>query len=387
MSALTPARRWLWSDVALPLVVTRAALLVVAWLSQYLPVNAAFPKAAFVARGWNLTPMRLLDVWARWDAGWYLSIVRGGYTLQGPVGSTQSNFAFFPFYPFLVRGTAALLPAGARTDTALLAIGVVLSTVMLAGGLVALRWLVTTAEGDEAVARRAVLYLLLFPTSFFFHCFYTESAFLLLSAAAFVAARRRAWWAAGVCGGLTALTRPNGVLIAAPLLLAYLGAREWKVRRVRADVLWLALIPASLLAYMAALYPVTGALLAPLKVQAAWGKVLATPWETLLEPRGTYPVTTAVERVVVIVLLVVAVRAFWLLRDRSHAAYAALFLAAPLFTGILNSQARYAAPLFPLFAALAVLGRRPRIDWTVRAVFGVGLVAAFAAWCQGYWVG
>jgi hypothetical protein len=192
---------------------------------------------------------------------------------------------------------------------------------------------------------------------------------------------------AGICGALVAVTRPNGVLIAVPVVVAYLAAHGWRPRQVRPDVLWLSLIPAGLLAYLLALLPVTGRLLAPLEIQAAWGKISATPWETLFEPRYPFPVTTAVERLLVIALLVVAVRAFWLLRDKSHAAYAALFLATPLFTGVLNSQARYAAPLFPLFVALAILGRRPRTDWAIRIVFGVGLVAAFAAWCQFYWVG
>jgi hypothetical protein len=96
------------------------------------------------------------------------------------------------------------VPAGARTDTALLIIGVVLSNLLFAGALVLLRGLALATEGDAGIARRAVLYLMLFPTSFFFNCFYTEAAFLLLSVATFVAARRRWWWAAGICGGLLA---------------------------------------------------------------------------------------------------------------------------------------------------------------------------------------
>jgi hypothetical protein len=367
--------------------VTRALLLAVGWLAQFLPRNAAYPAAAHAARGWGITPARLLDIWARWDSGWYMSIVRHGYELKGPLGSTQSNVAFFPLYPFLVKGLAMLLPAGTRSDVALLAIGVILSNLLLAAGLAVVYMLVAETQGSERVARRTVAYMLLFPASFFFGCFLTEATFLAFSALAMWAAHRRCWWAAGIAGGLLALARPNGVVILVPLLVAYLAARDWQPRRVRPDALWLLLIPAGLLAYLAALLPVTGDLLAPLRIQSAWGKVSSLPWETLLDPRYPYPVTTAVERWVVIGLLVVAVRSFRLLRDRSHSVYAAVMLMPSLFTGVLNSQARYAAPIFSLFVALAVLGERPRTDRVIRIVFGAGLLVAFLAWCQFYWVG
>ena len=357
------------------------------WLAQYLPRNPAYPLSAISERGWGITPIRLLDIWARWDSGWYMSIVRHGYELKGTLGSTQSNVAFFPLYPYLVKGLALLLPDGVRGDVALLAIGVVLSNLLLAVGLAVVYRLVVETQESERVARRTVAYMLMFPASFFFGCFLTEATFLAFSALAMWAAQRRCWWAAGAAGGLLALARPNGVVILVPLLVAYLAAADWQPRRLRRDALWLLLIPAGLLAYLAALLPVTGDLLAPLKIQSAWGKVSSLPWETLFDPRYPYPVTTAVERWLVIGLLVVAVRSFRLLRDSSHSVYAAVLLMPPLFTGVLNSQARYAAPLFPLFVALAVLGERPWTDRVIRIVFGTGLLVAFAAWCQFYWVG
>jgi hypothetical protein len=378
----------LWRGVLLPLALSRLVLVIVALVSVHLPENPDFPKASARMRGWVMTPTRLLDVWARWDSGWYLGIARDGYELRGRLAGTQSTVAFFPLYPFAVEGLAGLLPADARTDVARLAIGVALSNLLLALGLTLVYRLVVETQGSERVARRAVLYLLLFPASFFLGCFLTEGMFLALSALAMWAAHRRVWWAAGAAGGLLALTRPNGVLVAVPLAVAYLAARDWKPRAVRADALWLLLVPAGLLSYLAALLPLTGDPLAPLTAQKAWGKILSTPWETLFEPRYPFPVTTEVERWLVVALVALAVRALWLLRDRSHAVYGLLFLAPPLFTGVLNSQARYAAPVFPLFVALAVLVEdKPRTDWAIRAVFAAGLLVAFAAWCQLYWVG
>jgi hypothetical protein len=373
--------------VLAPVLVSRAILLAVAWLSSALPTNLDYPLRAVSARGWSVTTWRLLDVWARWDSGWYMSIVGHGYSLGGRLAGSQSNFAFFPLYPYTVRALGALLPASARNGPVLLAIGILVSNVCLVGGLLLVRRLVAEAEEDEEIARRTVLLMLAFPTGFFFSCFFTEGAFLLISAATLLAAHRRRWWAAGLLGGLLALTRPNGVLIAIPLAFAYLADKRWRLRRVHADAGWLLLVPGGLAAYAAALYPVTGDLLAPVKIQAAWGKVTVAPWDTLLDPRYPFPYTTAIERVMILALIVIAVRAFWLLADRSHAVYAAAFLAAPLFTGVLNSQARYAAPLFPLFVATAYLAHRRRTSLVLVGVLGALQVVAFAAWCQFYWVG
>jgi hypothetical protein len=376
-----------WRDVVAPVLLTRAGLLLIGWLSRFLPANPDYPRAFQAARGWAVTPWRLLDMWARWDSGWYLGIVRDGYSLRGRILGAQSNFAFFPLYPYAVKAISMVLPAAARTDLAYLVIGVVLSNLCLLGGLVLVRQLVAESEGESALARRTVWLMLLFPTSFFFGCFFTEALFLLISVAALTAARRHCWWAAGLLGGLLAVTRPNGVLIAVPLAFAYLAARDWQPRRIGPDAGWLLLVPAGLLAYMLALLPITGDLLAPVKIQAAWGKIAATPWDTLFDPRYPFPYTTAIERWVILALLVVAARSFWLLKERTHAVYAAVFLAAPLFTGVLDSQARYAAPLFPLFAALARMSESDRADRLLKALSGALLAVAFAAWCRFYWVG
>jgi hypothetical protein len=382
-----PGEGWLWKDIVLPVLATRTGLLIVGWLSQALPSNPDFPNQLARGRWWTFAPLRLLEIWSHWDSGWYMSIVRGGYSLRGRLAATQSNFAFFPLYPYLVKGFTLLLPASARTETAVLAIGVLVSNLCLLGGLALVHRLVAATDGDVALARRTVLFMLLFPTGFFFSCFYTEATFLLLSAGALLAAHRRRWWAAGILGGLLAVTRPNGVLIAVPLAFSYLADRQWQPRRVGIGGAWLLLVPGALLAYMVALLPITGDLLAPFKVQAAWGKITASPWETLFTPRYPYPITTDVERAVILLLLILAVRSFWLLRERSHAVYAALFLVAPLFTGVLNSQARYAAPLFPLFATLAYVTRRRRTAIWVGVVLAGLQIVAFAAWCQLYWVG
>jgi hypothetical protein len=384
-----PARaNWIWAEVVVPFVVTRALLVGVAWVSRWiLRPNPDYPLQGAAARGWHFARWWLLDIWARWDTGWYLDVIGNGYRTQGSAVSAQSNFAFFPLYPATVKALARLLPASARTVEAQLLIGVLLSNILFFAALILLRKFVAVSQGDDELARRTVLYLLIFPTSFYFSCFYTESMFLFLSVAALFAASRGWWAGAGFLGGLAALTRPNGVLVLVPLLWGYLSSRSWKLRRVRWDVAWLALVPAGLLSFLVGIRGITGDLLAPLRVQAAWGKISSTPWETIFQPLYPYPVVTPIERLLVLALLVVAVFAFRLLRDRSLAVYALVMLLPPLFTGVLNSSARYAAVVFPLFMTLAVVGGTRRVDLFIKTISLALLVTAMAAWTRFYWVG
>src|SRR5205823_1764407 len=103
---------------------------------------------------------------------------------------TASDAAFFPLYPTLIRGGAALLGG------AYLLSGLLISTVAYVVALVLLHRLVRT-DVDDAAAGRTLLYIALAPTAFFFLASYTEALFLALSVATFLALRRRAWLAAG----------------------------------------------------------------------------------------------------------------------------------------------------------------------------------------------
>ena len=91
---------WVWHDVTVPFIVTRLSLLIVGWFAQYFPPNPYYPIQEAIARGWQFSPFRLLDIWGRWDAGWYLSIVRAGYFVRGDIVVAQSNVAFFPLYSY-----------------------------------------------------------------------------------------------------------------------------------------------------------------------------------------------------------------------------------------------------------------------------------------------
>jgi Gpi18-like mannosyltransferase len=378
-------RGWLWREVVAVFLLTRLALVGLALLAQQFPLNPLYPDASVVARGWSFTPLLILDVWARWDSGWYFDIIQHGYYANGAISTVQSNLGFFPLYPLLVSGLTALLPPALHSWGAIILMGVLVSNILLLGGLVLLRQWVLGLTGDPAVARRTVLYLLLFPTGFFFSAFYTESTFLCFAAAALYAAQRRAWFWAALAGALLTLSRPLGILISVPLAWQYAAAAGWHVRRLRWNVLWFALLPLAFLAFCGWLYLRTGDFLATVHTRVAWSRGFAWPWQTLLDPNELYPYITPLEQGLTVLFLVGAVLALWRLPSLGLGLWALLLLAPPLFTHQLTSTSRYDVTVLPVFVVLAQL-RRPTLHALLLTASAVGQAVLFVMWCRLYWV-
>lgn len=210
---------------------------------------------------------QLVDSLVRWDAWRYLSVASIGYR-DGYLGA---NPQAFPLYPGLMR-----LLGGWLGDSGLVYTGYALSHLAFFAALVLLHHLVQTGMG-EVTARRSVLYLAVFPTSFFFSSLYAESLFLLLCLGFFLALRQERWALAGVLGGAAALTRAPGVLLA--LVMAWeLAQRPGGMRRARpGQLMALACIPAGSLLFMALLWLQVGDPLAFLHVQSQWGREASLP--------------------------------------------------------------------------------------------------------------
>ncbi|TMK50863.1 MAG: hypothetical protein E6G66_06945, partial [Actinobacteria bacterium] len=78
----------------MPLVIfasSRAAIFVVLFFATRLPGAGAAPRFL-----------------TAWDGGWYLLIARKGYPTSLVAAPGQSDHAFFPLYPLLIRGLHAV---------------------------------------------------------------------------------------------------------------------------------------------------------------------------------------------------------------------------------------------------------------------------------------
>jgi Mannosyltransferase (PIG-V) len=304
----------------------------------------------------------------RWDALRFESIAADGYRLDG------GDAAFFPGYPLTIRAVTQLSPLGVVGAATLV------SNASFLAALVALYAL--TARGyDRATARRALVLLACFPTSFFFLAPFSESLFLLCSVLAFCWSLDRRPVPTGVAGAAAGLVRSAGVL-----LVPALAAEAWQGRqRDRGRMLAAAAGPLlGLGAYAAFWFARTGDALAPIHAQSAWFRRWAWPpvtlWKGLRlavegvgDARGVY---WTIDALVVGIALVALIAGWGRLRAtyRIYAATTVLaVLAYPLPERPLLSAPRLLIVLFPIYWAMAVR-LRGRAFVAAAAVMGAGMI-------------
>lgn len=345
---------------------------------------------------------------ARWDSVWYLEIAQFGY-------GYSERAAFFPLYPALMSLFAPLANP--------LVAGLGISCACAIGGLYLLHRLVALDFGAEH-ARDVVLIVAWFPSAVVLSAVYSEALFLLLSIGAIYAARTGRWALTGFAGGLAAATRSSGVLLAIPLFILYLyGPRTdrprhglatgWRPRhRLDSDVLWIAAVPAGVLAYLVYLWAATGEPLSAFSSQSEWtrtlipvvGGIALGAWNAALgiaEPvpgvgpgaahlDGQVPELVAARDAILFGFLALAV---WLVREclgRLPLAYSAwalsgliLPLSVPALNEPLKSLPRFMLVLFPLWVALALWAReRGRMHHVLVAMGGLLALssALFTTW-------
>jgi Mannosyltransferase (PIG-V) len=372
----------LWREVIGPFLAIRCILLVVGMVTIYyiLPYMTGPWRVAKPARIYQF-PAMLLLMWQHFDSGFYLSIAAQGYA--GPhMLHRMSNWAFFPLYPLLIRIVAQ--PFGSSMDMYSMA-GLLVANV---AALVAAFYLyrLTSREFGRRTAIRAVLYLGLFPMSFYLSAIYPESLFLALSVSCMYYARLRRWWLAGVLGGLTTLTRPQGILLVAVVGWEYLrcltaiettqqqaggiAVRRLNGLKARATVLarslpswrtwlgfvWLALIPAGLVLFSIYAKLKVGAFKAFFMVeQYGWRRQLTNPilviQHALQHPSPPNAADWNFYSLNMLCILVFCLLLIPILRmlPLSYGILALAFIIIPLASGQLNSVARYYVAVFPVY--------------------------------------
>jgi hypothetical protein len=183
----------------------RIAVVWLAWLGAALATVGI--GLAADAYHWQLGWYEHQGLWPlyAWDYNWYELIARSGYPAH--VGGRQ--YAFFPLWPLLLRW------AGTHWD------------VVVGAGAA---WLASAAAffgvsaGLPPVRLRSALALACWPGSFALALVYPDALALAAAAWAAALALRGKPLAAGALGAVAAFARPNGLLIAIPLL--WLGRRS-----------------------------------------------------------------------------------------------------------------------------------------------------------------
>ncbi len=377
-------------------------------------INLALPPVA--ALGYFMPELPgaahyLLQPWRNWDGHWYALAAQQGYAYH------QAVTAFFPLYPMLLRAGIWLFEGQIEL------VGVVISNVALLGALFLLYRLIAL-DFSRPVARRALIYIALFPTAYYFSAVYSESLFLFLSVGCLYAARRDRWWLAGVVGFLAALTRSHGILLALPLGIMFLQQQGWRPLRWRRNPMAIALVPAGLMTYMVYLRRIWNDPFVTLQAQKGWDRYSANPIEALqagvaavngcavqdwnagvnfcwadrvkespsiatvrdMMWRWALSESNLIELVATIFLLIMAVAAFRYL-PLAYSAYLAAGVILPLWSPSavhpLMSMHRFALVLFPVFIVLALAGKwRPvHVAWVILSTILLAFFTIqFASW-------
>lgn len=386
---------WFLRVVLGPFIVTRLAWILAGMfaMGNFLP-NPVYLER--VKRGGLFTKITLLDIFARFDSGWYMSIVRDGYNFHADISTHFSNLAFYPLYPFLVKSIGWL---GIKVHVAIyLAIGLLISNLCFLAAMVILYRLARTYFGmSEKAARRAILLLMVFPGSFYFSTFYTESLYLFLSLLGFWAAIEKRWWLVGLAGALVSLTRIQGLLVVGLLGLIYLHSIGWRLKNIRADILWFGLVPLAVGAHMFGLYQMTGLLFTPLAAQRPWGRgVQDESFFVVLQKQLAAPVLDVFKIDAVLLLFFLGCGIYLLFSNRWRVTgwgwvlglYVVFMCVIPISNGMLMSVSRFLSCLFPVFLVLGEKLEQHEDLYTLAAGLMFALqVTYFAAWSNWYFIG
>lgn len=343
----------------------------------------------------------LVDMWSRWDGGWYAAIAQDGYA------DPERSTAFFPLYPAAMKVLGTLL--GGHPVLA----GVLISLAAGIAAVVVLHRLTAELLG-EAAANRTVLFLSLYPMSFFLLAVYSESLYLLLSASVFLLARRDRFAAAGVVTGLALLTRSSALaLLPAVALLA------WRRPEGRWRRLATALLPA---AGIGALWPVWlwwrlgdpflfleaqthhSRALSPFGPLGGLGRGLEAAWagaRQLVEPDGRfwahatdaspqYVAAFNLEQAAYLVAFALLAAVVWRRLGPAFGLFVVVSLALPLSAPTedypLLSLPRFGLGAFPLFLALGAVSDDRRLRTPLIWVSAILLGMSIVRWSSGAFV-
>jgi hypothetical protein len=308
------------------------------------------PSEIFPYHNTQPYPHAWLAIWQRFDANWYTSVADNGY---GTIGGDDH---FPPLFPVLIRILEPLC------GNAFLA-GLLISHLAT---LYAIKLLYETFYewGGNNLAKRTVLFLLIYPTAFFLFSVYTESLFLVTALLSLQRSRKSSWAWAGFWAFCAILTRLQGAALIIPML--YLMWRQHMFLRKPAS--WFALILPGLGAlfylFLRSLQVTQGVV--PL-VESDWHARLVPPWETYWYAiqtlaSGRFTFIDLLNWVVVTLFLVLLV-AGWRKIPLEYNLYTAFSLLIMLIriveTQPLISMSRYSLTLFPSFFVLGLAAENP----------------------------
>ncbi|WNO73333.1 MULTISPECIES: glycosyltransferase family 39 protein [unclassified Streptomyces] len=293
-----------------------------------------------------------------WDSDWYMLIAEHGYgrTLYWPDGAVQSDLAFFPLYPALIRAVTTVLPVTSGTA------GLLISWAAAGAAAWGIYAVVERLHGRRTATVTVVLWGLL-PHSIVLSMAYTEPVLTAFAAWSLYAVLTRRWLWAGTLATLAGLSRPNGIAVAAAVVAvaAYELVRAARGSERAGWRLWAgaAVAPLGWCGYVLSVGYRKGDVLGGyFAVQSGWTSKFDFGVGALRVVRDIVLKPTLFSLMVALLVVAAAVLLFALLvLDRPPAAivvYTAVLLLITLGgSGFFESKPRFLLPAFPLLLPLA----------------------------------
>jgi hypothetical protein len=371
---------------------TRLGVLVIGFLAVIL---IGFPPEA--SARWRIYSNDLLDLPARWDTGWYLTIASEGYSYDPlETADVQQNIAFFPAYPMSIRLLSPLLGRESLWT------GVVISMVAFYLALVYLLRLARRELGDDGQAAAAVMLIAAYPFAIFFSAAYTEALFLLTLVGAVYHFRQNQLWQSACWGFACGLTRPPGCFLSVVLGLMAVApvwdSARWRLmpaigwRALGARLLAASAPGLGMLAFSAYIYFLTGHPFQWAMQNAAWGRVYRglgsvveeRVYDIAMDGLYAYASEQTIDMAYSLAVLL-CLGAVWPVYRRlglPYAVFIVLNLLPPMSAGGMLSMGRVTSVLFPVFLWLgAAVPAHHRTGWIVAFALLQGFVAVmFFTW-------
>lgn len=326
-----------------------------------------------------------VDMWYRWDAGFYTTIATLGYNWQQQ-RQPAADMVFMPLYPLMIRAVDKLdgcfftahLNTCATVGGWLVSSMALLAAACLLFDLAKRRW-------DRATAWRAVWLLMLAPNTIYLSGVYTEALFLCECLLTFWLLERDHFALAVVAAGCASLTRSVGVALYPALVIYALrgvispsrlhGEGEnhaattgWRLAAAHLPLLIFG-------GYILGIGFVVGDPLAYFKVyNTAWGRTAQSVPAMVASYFSGQPVVLwglALSWIDLAAALFYLVLAVMVARQhRDWGLFALLALLIPIASGSLISMPRFGAVIFPFYLVMARwAGRR----WQQVVVYGISL--------------
>lgn len=330
------------------------------------------------------------SIFDRWDVLNYVLIAEHTYSVS------EYHVVWFPAMPAAMRAGAWLGIAPWITGTT-----IVLTCTAL---LVWVAYHLFRLDYAPHVARDAVLFMLVFPSSLFLYVPYTEAPLLLSVISALYLARRGHWAFASLIAGAASGIRITGLFIGPALLVEYLSGVHWQIKNLRGDALWLLMTPLGLLVYMAYLDWRFDDPIAFYHRQFDFPRLETVRTEPgvlhfipsfINEVRVIFITESTSERIQnlggLAALLFFGLMLVLMLRWRMRPSYLAFTLMAvgsTFFVGRLESINRYVIVGFPMFLVMALAADRSPVTKIPWLAFSLGLLYLSAAQFATYhWAG